>query len=428
METPFSLIVSNCNNKEKASIFLEIAAENLYDLSLLDHVAQLQSSIKDYNASINTLNKMLAGTNDKTATDAIKANLAVMHNKINEPFKALEYFNEIPADISNLMEKALSYYFIADYKSSEKIMRKIAEIPNLPDEIRNRVEYNLAIYEIENGNFKEGYFQYIDRGHRNNIWPIQQLAMVPIWRGEIESGKTILIHSEGGIGDEIIGIRFMNKIKQMGMRPIWKTNNKDLKEVFNRNGYETIIDYSEIDAENIAQCMAMFLPTLLNLDKDDVWFGTYLTADPVYIEKWKKILPEGNKLAVRWQGNTHYEQDLHRSIPKTYIENLNYNGSKISVQLEEKTDWTFNPEINSIEDTLAILTLCNDGLISSCTSVSHMAGALGIKTIVCPPIAYYYVWAKESKWYGDHVRVIRQENWKDWGSVFKRVQERINDK
>jgi tetratricopeptide (TPR) repeat protein len=426
-ESPFAQIAFSAPREDGIN-FLKIAATNLTDLNYLDHVAQIQSKIKDYDNCIETLKKELTITKDPEAVYAIRSNLATHYNKVNDPRSALEHLNlntvmQPSPDLE--MEKALAYYFLGDYESSESIMRDLAT-QDLPEQFRDRILYNLAIYEIENGNFKKGYYQYIEKGHRIHIWPTQQLAMIPLWKGEVETGKTILIHGEGGIGDEIIGVRFMNHIRKLGMRPVWKTNNEQLKTVFNRNGYETITEYNELESSNTSQVMAMYLPVYLDLDT--MWDGAYLKPCEEHIEKWKQFLPGGRKLAVRWAGNTHYEQDLHRSIPVDKISNLKYNGTKINIQLEETVDWAFNPNINTIEDTLAILSLSEDGVVTSCTSVAHMAAAMGVKTIVCPPIAYYYVWAEGVNWYGDHVSVIKQTNWKDWDAVFDRVQEKIDGK
>jgi hypothetical protein len=422
-ESPFAQIVFNCKEPQEAKNFLKTASNNLYDIGLLDHIAQLQSQIKDYANTIETLTRMLNHTNDQAAIAAIRSNLASTYNKVNNPKSALHHLNQLPQDVSVLMEKSLSHYFLGEYKQSESIMREIAAIPNLPEPIRDRVDYNLAIYEIENGNFKKGFHQYIEKGHRIHIWPTQNRAMIPQWKGEVESGKTIIIHGEGGIGDEIIGVRFMKNIQDLGMIPVWKTNNKHLHEVFNRNGYRCVVDYDEIESFNAAQVMAMYLPFYLNLDKDELWSGPYLKPSESYIEKWEKLLPAGKKLAVKWQGNMHYDQDLHRSIPVDKIKELEYNGTKINLHLETElqNDWSYSPEINNIEDTLAILWLCDD-VISSCTSVAHMAGAMGKKVTVCPPIAYYYVWAEGTQWYGDHVTVKKQRVHNSWNEVFREMR------
>ena len=425
INSPFAQIVFNCkvNDQENhAREFLKIASDNLMDVSLLDHIAQLQSTIKDYSETVKTLTRMLEVIKDPSAIHAVRSNLATTYNKLNDPTSALQQLNQLPDDISVQMEKSLAHYFLGEYSKSEEIMREISNTPNLPEQVRDRVEYNLAIYEIENNNFKKGYHQYIEKGHRIHIWPTQQRAMIPMWKGETEPGKTIIIHAEGGIGDEIIGVRFMNNIRDLGMRPVWKTNNRDLHAVFNRNGYECVLDYNEIETFNAAQVMAMYLPVYLNLDKEDLWNGVYLKPDEAHIKKWSELLPAGKKLAIKWQGNLGYDQDLHRSICVDKLKEFAYAGTKINLQLEPelKNDWSYSPDINSIEDTLAILWLCDD-LITSCTSVAHMAGAIGKNVTVCPPIAYYYVWAKGIKWYGDHVTVIKQSVHRSWNEVFGEI-------
>jgi ADP-heptose:LPS heptosyltransferase len=64
-----------------------------------------------------------------------------------------------------------------------------------------------------------------------------------------------------------------------------------------------------------------------------------------------------------------------------------------------------------------------DLIITSCTSVAHVAGALGIPTWVIVPLLPYYTWAdmkKESYWY-ESVSLYRQKVWKDWSDPFVEV-------
>ena len=44
--------------------------------------------------------------------------------------------------------------------------------------------------------------------------------MIPPWRGEALAGKTILLYSELGFGDEILSLRFAKPVKDMGARVI----------------------------------------------------------------------------------------------------------------------------------------------------------------------------------------------------------------
>lgn len=430
MQTVFAC--KSTNNLEDAKTFLTIASKYCYNVTTLDEIAYLQSEIKDYTNCVESLKRCLAMAREPQEMYAIRANLAKMYNHLNNPVASIGYSTanrEINSnDYDTLMELSFSHYLNGDYKASEGMMRELASHPDLPDNVKGRVLYNLGSYDIEHGEFKKGLRGFIDIGHKINIWHHREVEGVPQWDGIAGVGKTLIIHAEGGIGDELINVRFMNNIKNLGMNPVWVSGHKSLVDVFNRNGYPATTDVSTIDKSNAVQCMAMYLPILLNLDTNQLWSGAYLKPSQEYLDKWKSILPEGKKLALKWSGNPFYDQDLHRSIPFDIIQKIQYNGTKVNLQLEPELfqDDMVNvgEQINSIEDTLAILWLCDD-LITSCTSVAHMNGALGKNGVVCPPIASYYVWLGcdgVSHWYDSSLRVIRQKEHKNWDFVEKVLQ------
>lgn len=416
-------VISSCrsqNKLEDAKKFLKIAGDNANDLAMLDRVAFLQCEIKDYISCVENLKKCLQMTNDKDTKFAIRANMAKMLNHLNRPAESIAYSKLNQAERFNydtLMEMSFSYYLAGDYAESEKMMRELVTHKDLPEDVRGRVEYNLGSYDIERGNFKKGLRGFIDVGHKISIWHTKYIPNVPVWNGEDISGKNIIIHAEGGIGDEIINFRFCENLKKLGATPIWNTNHRDLQTVFERHGVQTSKPES---FDNAVQCMAMYLPILLDLNKDQLWNGPYLKPSEDYLDKWTSLLPTGKKLAIKWTGNPFYDQDLHRSIPLEHIQNIKYDGIKVNLQLEPEL---YQPDmfnageyISSIEDTLALLWLCDD-FITSCTSVAHMNGAIGKNGIVCPPIASYYVWLGDAKWYDNSLKVVRQTKHKDWKFV-----------
>lgn len=425
MQTVFAC--KSANKLEDAKVFLNIASKYCFDLGTLDEIAYLQNEIKDYASCVESLKRCLAMARGPQEAYAVRANLAKMYNHLNDPLNSINMSNanrEVnPNDYDTLMELSFSHYLNGDYKTSESMMRQLASHPDLPDNVKGRVLYNLGSYDIEHGEFKKGLKGFIDIGHKINIWHHREVEGVPQWDGTAQPGKTLIIHAEGGIGDELINVRFVNNVKNLGMNPIWVSGHKSLVDVFNRNGYPTTTDISTIDKSNAVQCMAMYLPILLDVDKDQLWNGAYLKPSQEYIDKWTKLLPEGKKLALKWSGNPFYDQDLHRSIPLDFIKEIQYNGTKINLQMEPELfqEDMFNAGefINSIEDTLAILWLCDD-LITSCTSIAHMNGALGKNGVVCPPIACYYVWLGAdgvSDWYDPSLKVIRQKQHKNWDFV-----------
>jgi len=74
------------------------------------------------------------------------------------------------------------------------------------------------------------------------------------------------------------------------------------------------------------------------------------------------------------------------------------------------------------EQTRAAVAGC-DLVITSCTSVAHLSGAMGIPTWVVVPVLPYYLWAPPGDttvWY-DSVKLYRQEVFGDWTAPFKRI-------
>jgi ADP-heptose:LPS heptosyltransferase len=66
-----------------------------------------------------------------------------------------------------------------------------------------------------------------------------------------------------------------------------------------------------------------------------------------------------------------------------------------------------------------------DLIITSCTSVAHVAAALGKPTWVVMPLLPYYTWAdmkKDSYWYKS-AQLYRQKFWRNWQDPFIEVKE-----
>jgi ADP-heptose:LPS heptosyltransferase len=85
--------------------------------------------------------------------------------------------------------------------------------------------------------------------------------------------------------------------------------------------------------------------------------------------------------------------------------------------------------INNWEDTLDYVSQM-DIVVSSCTSLPHIAGAMGIPTAVMVPIAEYYIWSSSrqndtSPWYGDSFRVFKQKKVRNWDEPLEKANKYI---
>jgi hypothetical protein len=287
-----------------------------------------------------------------------------------------------------------------------------------------RVNFNLGTYDLANGNFKDGLRHVLLDGRKLNIWEsFETLPRDKLWEGTPQSGKTIMVCAEGGIGDEIISVRFMKHLKDSGMNPIWYTTRKDIAEIFKRNGFQTITNMKDF-GDDWLWTYSMPVPTYLDLEEKDLWYGSYLKP----LNK-KPKLDGKKKIGIKYMGNPKYDQDLHRSIPlEQLIDSIPEDYTIYSFHIDEEI---YHPrvinlkdKINSWEDTLDYIEQM-DMVVSSCTSLIHAAGAIGKESFVIVPILNYYTWAKpepKTKLYSDNLTVLRQKEYDNWNAPLEELK------
>ena len=94
---------------------------------------------------------------------------------------------------------------------------------------------------------------------------------------------------------------------------------------------------------------------------------------------------------------------------------------------EHRPNWVNEVPLNHWEETALVINSC-DLIITSCTSVAHLAGAMGVPTWIIVPILPYYLWAKpgnKTEWY-DSVTLYRQTTYGDWTNIFDEINKDIN--
>jgi hypothetical protein len=370
---------------------------------------------------------------------ATRANLAKVYNQANLPQKALDYIkvNErfIPNDFNLILEKAFSLFLLNDKSESAEVLRQLLAKGNLPYDVEDRVNFNIATHDMYDGKYKQGLAKFVNSGTTLDLW---QTAVLPLtkWDGIARPGKTLVIYAKGGIGDEIINVRFCENVNQLGMIPLWYTDRAELRTIFSRHGIKCINSLSQAPSDAL-WCHGMSLPVVLDLEPEQLRRTQYLTADPIYSEKWKTIITSNKvKVGLRWAGNMEYDHDLHRGLPivDLYTAIKNDNCEYYSFQRDDGVDQTplldgvtdLQYELATYEDVLASLNQM-DVFITSCTSLAHAAAALGKRVIVLVPITCYYVWIGEHWYNRDNVTVIHQTVPRSWSEPIAELQQHLKD-
>lgn len=361
-----------------------------------------------------------------------RANLYKAYNALNQPEKALFYIELnlklTPDDFETQTQKAFNIALLGDRKTSEDMLMKLAEKhPEKAQAMRNALSGKM----LREGKIAEGVLAFMESIKPKNGRFEEAFGMTK-WTGIIQPGRTIYVDGEGGIGDEIINIRFFDHIKDLGMKPIlystWSKYREDTVNLFRRNGYEVITETYSIDRKQLWTPM-MSLPGYLNLTEDKLWRGPYLT--PLRNSK-NKIESNKFKIGIKCSGNPYFSQDEYRKIPLELM--LSYMPQDAEIyyidkEVNHEGCIDLGDRINSWEDTLDFIDQM-DCVISSCTSLVHAAGAIGKTCFVIVPIAEYYIWSTSRKdtttpWYGSNFQVHKQKKVRDWHEPLSQVKQEV---
>lgn len=318
------------------------------------------------------------------------------------------------------LDLALNASISGNPDTSEEILRGQPQ-----DDLR--VLFNLGWHEMRHGNMKKA-FEHFNYGRYINVFGLPALPG-KIWKNEPIEGKTLLFRCEGGYGDQILNFRFAKKFEEMGAR-ILVSCAPELKEIFSRHGYICVDNEIVMGAHYDYWVPAMSAAFLLDMEYDD------LDGTPFMTPKEKRKLfakPNSLKVGIRWSGSPDFEDEQHRRFSPELMINLHEvpNTTLFSLQRDENCVdglpfGDLREQMKTWEDTASIIAGC-DLIITSCTSVAHLAGALGVQTWVVVPVLPYYTWAipgTTSKWY-DSVRIFRQKKYGEWEDVFNEIREEL---
>jgi hypothetical protein len=172
----------------------------------------------------------------------------------------------------------------------------------------------------------------------------------------------------------------------------------------------------------------------------------YLRAEPARIDAWRKrlaVIGRGPKVGISWRGGTYKTRSPVRSIPLeqwapvlgidgVHFIDLQYSDCGKEVDAAEARyglrihRW---PEAREDFDETAALVSALDLVVSVCTAVIHLGGALGRPVWVMAPLSpewRYGIRGDSMPWYPS-VRIFRQPSRGAWGPVIEDVAQSLQN-
>ena len=328
---------------------------------------------------------------------------------------------------------------LASYDRAIELKRDYAE-----------AHWNKSLTLLLGGDFVKGFDEYEWRWKRDHFKKngVKSRFTKPLWLGkESLINKTIFLYSEQGLGDTLQFCRYAKLVANLGAKVILEVPKPLFNLLQNLEGVDQLITEGRSALPEFDyQCPLMSLPLALNTTFNKIPTNIpYILSSTQSQHKWREQIGDGGfKIAISWQGSTQ-KIDIGRSFPLGLFEGISkINGVRLfSLQKNEGVEQlkhlskvlkietfpkNFDGGENAFLDSAAVMK-CVDLVITSDTALTHLSGALGIKTWL--PLKYVPDWRwmldrTDSPWYPNH-RLFRQTTKDDWVSVFRLIEAELRN-
>ena len=259
-----------------------------------------------------------------------------------------------------------------------------------------------------------------------------------------------MVVSEQGLGDTIQFMRYIPYLQKLGIDVTFCAQQK----------LHSLIKSSGIHSNPITPAQAnkiskgywiplLSIPRHLAINPENpIIVEPYINSKKKFKRKWKHILSKEQRpiIGINWQGNPDVEKNLlkgrslslesfaHIAKNKNYkllslqkgfgtdqLESCSFKNQFVSCQKEINNIWDF-------EEIAAIILNC-DLIISSDTSIAHLAGGIGKSTWLLLHKTPEWRWGlkKENTFWYPSMRLFRQQEKHNWNKVTKKVSEELEN-
>ncbi len=367
-------------------------------------------------------------------------NLGLVLRELGDPARAVQHFQkalELKPRAEIVAGLAHAYRDLGRLKEAIAAYDRALRLkPDLGDAAINR-----AYAYLLNQDYGSAWAQYEDR-FGATATKVRQFGL-PRWSGEALQGKTILVHAEQGLGDEILFASCLPDLAAQAERVILECSDR-LAPLFRRSFPGAIVHGGRKD--DPIDWLAQHAPVHFQLPIGSLprWFrreraeftrtGGYLLADPRAVGEWRNRLDARSKrvIGLSWRGGGPRTRGRLRSVSLELLNPLLEQDAVFvslqhgaeprelegaHVQVREFPGVTENP------DELAALIVALDLVVSVDNTTVQLAGALGHPVWVllsASPEWRYGLRGETMPWYPS-ARLFRQGVDRRWEPVVEKV-------
>ncbi|WP_323123451.1 tetratricopeptide repeat protein [Burkholderia alba] len=319
-----------------------------------------------------------------------------------------------------------------------------------PDDLSYR--FNLAILHLVRGNYALGWPEHEVRWQGSGELRGKLPALSgPRWRGEPLAGKTLLVWGEQGMGDLLQFCRYVprlaERVRREGGRLLWNAF-PQMGELLVRSLGGAVDGYSA--GGGVAGLPAfdyelplMSAPWMLDLGAEPLGeMVPYLHPEPAARDAWRARLDADAagarrlKVGLAWTGSlTHQRNPFRRVGLERYaaafggIDGVTFYslqpGAGQDIAAARAAGFSVidhTDGLRNFDDTAALIGAL-DLVVTVCTSIAHLSGALGQRTWVLLDVNPHWPWLlerRDSPAYPS-ATLYRQRRFAQWEPVMEEV-------
>ncbi|HEX4328558.1 MAG TPA: glycosyltransferase family 9 protein [Burkholderiales bacterium] len=339
---------------------------------------------------------------------------------------------------------ALALLISADARLAEAETHLRAAYALAPDDLN--VRFALVMCLLGRSNYPEGYRLFGVRLETPSH-PAPHIAALPAWRGEALAGKTLVLWTDwGGFGDDVAYARYARAIREVH-RParLIVAVRKPMQGLLGSQAYvDQAVDLDTAVEADLQCSMIEAVGAMASEFSTLPGWPAYLEAPARQQQQWQRRLQGEQRLKVGlvWTSTSAPLVDLgwsgryDKHLPDRTLAALGGLENVVFVSLQKGAGIAkaadllpgaavidVTEELGDFADTAALLRQL-DIVVAVDTAVGHLAGALGVPTLLLVKKSRGYFWPEagtRTPWY-PAMRMVAQEKVRDWSPVLARVR------
>jgi tetratricopeptide (TPR) repeat protein len=311
--------------------------------------------------------------------------------------------------------------------------------------------YNLGHVLLKLGDYANGFSEYEWRWDTPGFFKRPDYKGMPVWKGEPFAGRTLIVHSEQGLGDTIQFAKLLGLARSLGGDIVFHVPEK-LQALLKSLPFDIDVTGQHSASGGDLQIPLMSLMHRLKLTPGSLpVMQSHLTANAERVALWRQRLHLDNRekaIGFVWQGNPNSPAERGRSLksaeelaPFSALAGIRLIAlQKLGLDDLEEADTPYGWRVKGLSftmehpgpdmdngpdafmDTSAIMSAL-DLVVSVCTAPLHLAGALGRPAIALLKAAPDWRWmmqGEDTPWYPT-MTLCRQKHGEDYAPAIARA-------